>query len=179
MHLLPCSSALLLDLLISILHLTCQSCSLLLVSLGLRFHFLSLKDTLWVNKFLNYICEVILFSFISDWPEVSPVIALWHHFRISGLIFDMLLERMALREQKEVTPDSVIFKTWFSQPWWWPPSHKPWSGSNCGLKISNDCEGILYLHPVEMYLNCCSPHFRNKSRSSPNSLINSFLLFGT
>lgn len=69
MHLLPCSSALLLDLLISILHLTCQTCSLLLVSLGLHFHFLFLKDILWVNKFLNYICKVILvffFFFLTD-----------------------------------------------------------------------------------------------------------------
>lgn len=71
-YLLPCSSALLLDLLISILHLTCQSCSLLLVSLWLHFHFLSLRDILWVNKFLNYVCGVILFSFFS-WLTRSSI----------------------------------------------------------------------------------------------------------
>lgn len=106
MHLLPCSSALLSDPLISILYLTCQSCSLLLVSLGLHFHFLSLKDILWVNKFLNYICEVTLFAFsffiwltrniTSDCTLAS--------FQNIYVILGMLFKRMALREQREATP---------------------------------------------------------------------------
>lgn len=178
-YLLPCSSAVLLDLLISILHLTCQSCSLLLVSLGLHFHFLSLKDILSVNKFLNYICEVILFSFFPDWPEVSSVIALWHHFRLSVLILGMLFERTALREQKKVTPT-----LWFLKPGSFRTGSLPVIHHNQAVTLVWKFQMTVREFCVYILWRCIWTVAVPTSEigleaALPNSLINSFSLFGT